>query len=113
MKYKNVWVDHFYGQILAIVENPEAWSLETLEVLFGLVLGIIAYMNSLVEPEEQIKFVGRVMGSLCAVAVLVGEFVGGKIGQDGENKNGKGRGIWAVVVKVFEFIEICVERLFE
>lgn len=76
---------------MAIIENPEAWSLETLEVLFGLVLGVTAYLNSLVEPEEQVGFVEKVMGSLCAVAVFVGEFISTRIGEFVEN-NGSGKG---------------------
>lgn len=47
-QYKNKWIEHVANQICALVENPDGWTLQTLEVLHGLVLILISYLNSLV-----------------------------------------------------------------
>lgn len=48
LQYKPKWAQHVKNQLYALIENPEAWTAQTLQVIHGLVIILIALYNSLV-----------------------------------------------------------------
>ena len=52
MRYKNDVANDGFTQLATFVQQMENWSIQTTLTVHGIAIAYIAYMNSLVEPQD-------------------------------------------------------------
>lgn len=70
MEYKNEVANDALAKIDSYVHNMENWTVQTSVRIHGIAITYIAYMNSLVEPEDILAFVLRIMPGICLCASI-------------------------------------------
>ena len=97
-----------FAKLTGNLQAIESWSVETIEVTHGICITFIAYMNSLVEIEDLMEFIIRVLPNLCLTATSSLRFASDNLDSGTPHSL-----LYLATKKIFEMLEIAIERLFD